>query len=336
MDSFKKFLTPLIESEDYNVLPLAGDASTRRYYRVVSHEQSWVLMQWEPFKNPESFPFLSVQSYFNQNKIRVPKVIGFSEDEGLFLLEDLGDLTLERRFWEFQNQENVIPFYQKTLDELIKIHALQFEKKPKDTCTAFDIEFSVEKLLWELNYAKKHLLEGLLQLSMTEKTQNELEEEFIHICTQLYGSPQVVCHRDFHSRNVMISYNEFVVIDFQDARLGPPVYDLVSLFYDSYVDLSDQSILVLMDYYKSNFPYFSSYNLSSEQWQELFDLQSIQRCFKACGSFASFKMTRDDNRYLNYIKPTLERILLKLEIFPELKTLKKLISESREKWEAIC
>ncbi len=336
MDFCRSFLAPLIETKNYNVLPLAGDASSRRYYRVVSEEQSWVLMQWDPFSEPEKFPFLSVQSFFDKNGIRVPQVLGFSEKEGLFLLEDLGDLTLERRFWEFQNQENALPFYEKTLDQLIKIHSLSFENRNQGQCTAFEIEFSVEKLLWELNYAKKHLLQGVLKLNLSPLVETELEKEFTEICTRLYQSPQVICHRDFHSRNVMISYNEFAIIDFQDARLGPPVYDLVSLFYDSYVELNDQSIGHLMNYYKTNFPYFSKFKLSESQWQELFDLQSIQRCFKACGSFASFKMTRDDNRYLHYIKPTTERVLTKLNLFPEMKTLKTILTDSRDRWEAIC
>lgn len=334
MNPFQDYLQPLIGTDQFNVIPLAGDASSRRYYRVIANKKSWVLMEWEPFENAENFPFVSVQNYFHQNQIRVPEIFDCNKEKGLFLLEDLGDLTLERRFWEFQNQENVLPFYQRTLDELIKIHSLIFEDTGKRWCTAYQMEFSVEKLLWELNYGKKHLFAGLLKLDLTGR-EEQLEKEFTELCTLLYRSPQVICHRDFHSRNVMLPYDQLVIIDFQDARLGPPVYDLVSLFYDSYVQLDQESIDNLMSYYVDNFPHFNKLKMNHSQWMELYDLQSIQRCFKACGSFASFKMTRDDNRYLHYISPTLQRVLSKLSRYTQFPTLKTLIEESRESWEVV-
>ena len=113
MALFEDFLSPILHSANYSVLPLAGDASTRRYYRIVTESKAWVLMEWEPFENPSNFPFLSVQEYFDKNNIRVPKVFHFDNTQGLFLLEDLGDLTLERRFWEFQNQDSIL------MDELV-------------------------------------------------------------------------------------------------------------------------------------------------------------------------------------------------------------------------
>ena len=332
MNNFETFLKPHVGQEDYKVLPLAGDASSRRYYRVVTNEKSWVLMEWEPFDKVTDFPFLSVQQYFSANGIRVPEVIQFNKDTGLFLLEDLGDLTLERRFGEFQNQESVLPFYKATLDQLIKIHSLGFNDSIKPDCTAFKIEFSVEKLLWEMNYAKKHLIEGLLQIHLEPSVSDILDQEFTSLCEHLYKSPQVVCHRDFHSRNVMLRYDDLVIIDFQDARMGPPVYDLVSLFCDSYVRLSDDSVTELMSYYKESFPHFKQLGLSEAEWQTFYDLQVIQRCLKACGSFASFKMTRDDNRYLKYIEPTLRRVLTKLKDTNRYPTLRLILEESAPTW----
>jgi hypothetical protein len=332
MALFEEFLNPILHNAKYSVLPLAGDASSRRYYRIVTEESAWVLMEWEPFENVSDFPFLSVQQYFDKNNIRVPKVYHFDQKVGLFLLEDLGDLTLERRFWEFQNQESILPFYEKTLDELIKIHSLSFKGDPKSSCTAYNIEFSVEKLMWELNYTKKHLLKDFLQLDFNE---DELGSCFSHIAQELYKSPQVICHRDFHSRNVMLRYDQVVIIDFQDARLGPPAYDLVSLFYDSYVELNQPSVDYLMNYYIKNFPHYDKLNLDAEKFKYYFDIQTIQRCFKACGSFSSFKNMRDDNRYLNYIPTTLNRVSDLLKNYPNYKCLLDILESSREKWEQI-
>ncbi len=335
MADFSDFIQPLLETDQYTVTPLAGDASSRRYYRVVADKKSWVLMEWEPFDKIEDFPFLSVQKYFDEQSIRVPKIHSYNKDTGLFLLEDMGDLTLERRFWEFQDQEVVIPYYQKSLDQLIKIHSLSFDAPDGRVCTAYKNEFSVEKLVWELNYAKKFLIKELLQSNLSEELEAELDAEFLELCERLYQSPQVICHRDFHSRNIMLSFNEVCIIDFQDARLGPPAYDLVSLFYDSYVDLDDSSIATLTKYYKDNFPHFSSLNLSEDQWDELFLLQTIQRCFKACGSFASFKVTRDDNRYLHYIEPTLKLVLSRLPLFKANSTLERVLVDKTDAWSAL-
>lgn len=333
MAEFKDFLVPLIKSEDYSVTPLAGDASTRRYYRVVSNKKSWVLMEWEPFDQIADFPFLSVQKYFNEKGVRVPVIHHYDKTTGLFLLEDLGDLTLERRFWEFQNQEFVLPFYKKSLDQLITIHSQSFSDKEERVCTAYHNEFSVEKLLWELNYAKKYLLKGLLKIELTSDKEAALEKEFLDICESLYQSPQVICHRDFHSRNIMLTFDEVAIIDFQDARLGPPAYDLVSLFYDSYVELSPKSVNELMKYYIDNFPFYKNLNVSDDEWDRYFLLQTIQRCFKACGSFGSFKMTRDDNRYLDYIAPTLVRVLEHIPKWKKGSLLEELILSSKDTWE---
>lgn len=330
---FQDFLQPLLNTDNFSVTPLAGDASTRRYYRVISEKKSWVLMEWEPFERIADFPFLSVQKYFHEQGIRVPKIHTYDKEVGLFLLEDLGDLTLERRFWEFQKQDFVIPFYKKALDELIKIHSLSFKDPDGRTCTAYHNEFSVEKLLWELNYAKKYLLKGLLKLELSADQENQLEAEFKSICENLYQSPQVICHRDFHSRNIMLTFGEVAIIDFQDARLGPPAYDLVSLFCDSYVELSPASVEELMKYYKDQFPYYQNLKISEEQWDHFYLLQTIQRCFKACGSFASFKMTRDDNRYLDYIAPTIKRVLNHLPKWKSNSLLETLLNQSQETWE---
>jgi N-acetylmuramate 1-kinase len=129
----ENFLQKTLSFKDIKILPLAGDASTRKYYRIVHSEESWVLMKWEPF-NPEEYPFLSVLQHFAQNGVQVPKVVGMAPEEGLVLLEDLGDLTLERRFWENQNQETVIFFYKMALDEIVKIHGRATQNK--SNCTA--------------------------------------------------------------------------------------------------------------------------------------------------------------------------------------------------------
>ena len=135
-------------------------------------------------------------------------------------------------------------------------------------------------------------------------------------------------HRDYHSRNLMIKLGEIKVIDFQDARLGPLQYDLVSLLNDSYVDLSNDSQKLLINYYKDNIQPHLNNNFSSDEFDNIYKLQTIQRCFKACGSFASLYMTREDRRYLKYINKTLKVVFNELIEVKEMDSLLKLLNDS--------
>ena len=310
---------------DFKVFPLAGDASNRRYYRVVMDQASWVLMRWEKF-DPNNYPFLSVLNHFKNNAIKVPNVISYDADDGLVLLEDLGDLTLERKFWESQSQEASMIFYKMAIDELIKIHYTATDNK--SDCTAFKIKFDTEKFLWEMNYGKDNLLLGILNFNLSSSASADLQRIFTDICAKLDQEPKRIAHRDYHSRNLMIKFDDMRVIDFQDARLGPIQYDLVSLFKDSYVDMNESMVQSLMSYYLDQARQHQKNDFSMNHFNYIFELQSIQRCFKACGSFASFFHQRNDRRYLKYLPPTLKRTLKSLSNFPEYKVFTDILIDS--------
>jgi N-acetylmuramate 1-kinase len=332
---FQKFLETHLDSQDFKVFQLAGDASNRRYYRVIHNNQSLVLMRWEPF-DPKNYPFLSVLNHFAKNGVHVPKVIGMDSGLGLVLLEDLGDLTLERKFWESQNQETSLPFYKQAIDEIIQIHFAA--TADKGDCTAFRIMFDVEKFLWEMKYGQDNLLSGICKFQFTEKTNAELTQVFTKICQRLHEEPKFIAHRDYHSRNLMIKFDEMRVIDFQDARLGPIQYDLVSLLRDSYVNLNEQmEETLLQDYLTKAKPHLPK-NFSREQFDLIYELQTVQRCFKACGSFSSFYNMRNDTRYLKYIAHTLRTVLKSLTKFPEYQLFTNILIDSgaiERKYEAV-
>ena len=309
------FLKDTEASQNPQIFPLAGDASSRRYFRVVSNEQSWVLMVWEPFVDDNQYPFLSVRNHFEKAGVQVPQVIAKSPNLGLVLLEDLGDLTLERKYWENQNQRLAIPYYKLAIDELLKIH---YKATPmKNSSTAFKMSFDTEKLLWEMNYAREHLLKGLCQIKFSESEDKALTEVFHNVCQYLSDQDRYVCHRDYHSRNLMLKLGKMRVIDFQDARLGPIQYDLVSLLRDSYVNLDTEIADELIRYYLDGRVEMGERRLSLAEFYEVYEMQTIQRCFKACGSFASFLMLRQDKRYLKYLPPTLKTVRRTLAGRPE-------------------
>lgn len=335
MNNYDHFLQAYFKDTSYKVHTLAGDASSRKYYRVIQDMHSWVLMQWEPF-DPENYPFLSVLNHFAKHKVHVPEVVSMDAKIGLVLLEDLGDLTLERKFWESQNQESSLPFYKKAVDEIIKIHfPATFDKT---NCTAFKIKFDTEKFLWEMNYGKDNLLAGICQFQFSPKATSELEKAFTHICQTLDQEPKYIAHRDYHSRNLMLKFDEMRVIDFQDARLGPIQYDLVSLFRDSYVNMNDELADELILYYLESAKPYLAKDFSMEHFRRIYEIQTIQRCFKACGSFSSFYMQRKDTRYLKYIAHTLKRVVKSLADFPEYKVFVDILLDSgslERKYEAL-
>ena len=324
-EQIKSWIAEQIGTSEYSIIQLAGDASARRYYRVIQESKTWVLMSWVPF-DKNNYPFISVQKHFANSQVQVPEIIAVGEHLGVLLQEDLGDLTLERKFWENSKQESSSDFYYKTLDELIKIHV--GATNSGETSFATTTVFDTAKFLWEMNYAKENLLLGLLKLKLADAVMEELNSAFTSFCSRLDQKPKVICHRDFHSRNVMIKLNKIYVIDFQDARMGPIQYDLVSLFKDSYVDMNDSYSDTLMNYYLDKTGLKNTPGFSKDEFYETYELQSLQRCFKACGSFASFMNLRNDKRYLKYLRPTLKRVLKSLAHFPEYNVLNRILIDA--------
>jgi len=324
-DQIYQWVSTQIKEKQFSIIQLAGDASARRYYRIVKDERTWVLMSWEPFI-AKDYPFLSVQKHFETCGVHVPEIVAVGADQGLLLLDDLGDLTLERKFWEQSTPEASFGFYKQTIDELIKIHDVATHSEIKSTASV--TKFDTAKFLWEMNYAKEHLLLGLLKIKLNDSAAKELENIFTDFCTKLDREPKVICHRDYHSRNVMIRRDKVYVIDFQDARLGPVQYDLVSLFKDSYVEITEDYTKMLMNYYLENSAEKKKSTFSPEHFNKTYELQSLQRCFKACGSFASFMNMRQDRRYLKYLTPTLKRVMKSLLHFPEYTLLQSLLIDS--------
>lgn len=320
-----EFIQKNLASNHFEVLQLAGDASARRYYRIIANEKTYVLMLWEPF-NSETYPFLSVLNHFKKAHVHVPQVIGVGAELGVILLEDLGDLTLERKFWESAQPENSWPFYQKALDEIIKIHTTATQLSSQTI--AKEIQFDTAKFLWEMNYAKEHLIEGILKVSLSELQKTELIKIFTDFCEKLHNEPKVICHRDYHSRNLMLKLNQMYVIDFQDARMGPIQYDLVSLIKDSYVEISDTYAEQMLNYYFDQTHFLKDQKISKDQFYYMYEIQSVQRCFKACGSFASFMNMRNDKRYLKYLTPTLKKFMRSLTHFPEYKLLLNILIDA--------
>ncbi|MBC7384614.1 MAG: phosphotransferase, partial [Cryobacterium sp.] len=142
--------------------------------------------------------------------------------------------------------------------------------------------------------------------------------------------PTVFTHRDFHSRNIMAAPvskgdTRLVMIDFQDGRMGPAQYDLASLLKDSYYQLEDTQVQHLLNYYIVRREALSGIKIDREEFVRMFDLMSVQRNFKAIGSFASFLNRRGNPGYLKYIGNTFENIRRTLLKYPEYSDLREVL-----------
>lgn len=314
---------------------LPGDASTRQYYRARAKGRSYIVMRMEPF--PKGTPFITVQKHLAAAGVDVPQVIETDPAQGFMLLEDLGDVTLLRQLQEVSNPDVERHLYCRVIDELV---AMQVNagpnKKPLKDFEPYKLRFDHEKLMWEVNFCIEHFYQGYLKRTLKARDLKIMQDGFSEICGFLAEQPTVLTHRDFHSRNVMVApieapvradragaaksrvalKNRLVMIDFQDARMGPAQYDLASLLKDSYYQLDEAQVMRLLDYYMIRWEAISGESLDRDHFLHVFDMMAVQRNFKAIGSFGSFQNRRGNPAYLKYIGNTFENIRRTLLRYP--------------------
>ncbi len=314
-----------------SVTRLPGDASTRKYYRVVSQSQSYIVMRMESFVElGQNLPFLVVQKHLSNSGVAVPAVLDVDSKRGFILLEDLGDITLLRRLQDVSTPDAERHLYERVIDSLIQLQVHASPAKKDKSIEAFRLRFDHEKLMWEVNFTIENFYQLYLKRNIAEKDLKVIKDGFSEICSRLASQPEVLTHRDFHSRNVMAVPNgtvgdRLVMIDFQDARMGPPQYDLASLLKDSYYQLEEAQIHLLLDYYIARYEALAEKQIDRPNFFEIFDLMSVQRNFKAIGSFASFLNRRGDPGYLKYIGNTFENIRRALLKYPRYSTLREIL-----------
>tara|TARA_B100001971_G_scaffold214585_1_gene252917 strand:- start:121878 stop:122903 length:1026 start_codon:yes stop_codon:yes gene_type:complete len=297
---------------------LTGDASTRKYYRVFCSEQSYVVCLDNPTEVNKN-PFVQIQGFLYEKGIRVPNIYDRNVEKGYLLEEDLGDETLLKVLGIIKDPAQELQVYKTIIDQLVKMHSLT-----KDELSGTLIEtqaFDYDKYAFEIDFSLKYFLRKFLNVD-DESIYLELKRSFDDICKELSSYPMVCTHRDFHSRNVMVKNGENIIIDFQDARMGIPQYDLVSLLEDCYYELLNENKKELIDYYFNQMDMTGLGQGSKDHFKEVYDLMTLQRVFKAIGSFSYIFEHRKDYRYVKYIGFAMEKIrtvMLKYDRFTPLR-----------------
>jgi len=319
LDSIRQ-LYPVSERASIDIRRLKGDASTRSYFRVTAPHGKAIACIDPAFINaaPDTYPFLIVRELLATHGVRVPEVYGMSGGTGSLLLEDCGDLMLQDEIPQL-DREQLSARYRQIIDLLVKIQSIRPDEKALESAIPFSLSFDHEKLMFEFDFFIEHALKGYFAGRLGESAIGRLRDEFLAI-TDMLVLPEhfVLNHRDFHCRNIMLFRNEPVIIDFQDARMGLPQYDAVSLLRDSYVRLDANLVEELKRYHFEQLHQHSLTAMSEEKYRRLFDLMAFQRNVKAVGTFCYQTSVVGNTSFEADIAPTLGYLRDYIEARPEL------------------
>jgi len=325
LNAITQFLTESgLAGRDARVVPLTGDASDRRYFRIIPADGPSIVLALHA--GPIDFatlPFANVGALLQQIPLPVPAILGHSDPLGIVALQDLGDVTLQAHLGAALPSEHAALYRQAVA--LIEQLQRRGAELRSDAYLPYRIAFDVDKLTWELDFFAKHFVEGYRGEVFTPAERAALAAESAAIVAELAAEPRVLCHRDYHSRNLMLRDGRLYIIDFQDARLGPDTYDLVSLLRDSYVDIADRELDELI-------AYFLALNKSDAaaaavlEFRRRFDLMALQRNLKALGTFGYQTITRRNTVYIQYIPRTLRYARSNLEKYPRFARLREILA----------
>jgi len=287
-----------------SVVPLTGDASDRRYFRILLRNEPALVLAVHPGAiDFARLPFVNVASLLAAMAIPAPRIIAHADALGIIAQEDLGDVTLQAHLGAATAEEHAALYR----EAVALIASLQ--RRGAEHVSAgyvpYGIAFDEEKLTWELQFFIRHFLEAYRGIQLTADARAVLDGAFTALARELASEPRVLCHRDYHSRNLMLHAGRLHMIDFQDARMGPDTYDLASLLRDSYVDFTEAHVEDLLAYFLALRRPETSDPI---EFRRRFDTMALQRNIKALGTFGYQTTTRANPVYIQYIPRTLNHV----------------------------
>lgn len=314
MAALSHWVSTLFPETSCSVIPLAGDASFRRYFRVMVADQSFVAMDAPPqLENCQ--PFIAIAKAFEQSLVRFPRIFSIDLQQGFLLLSDFGD----RQLLPLLNDETADALYRTAIDvlcEMQRCHAVSNYALPHFDDAQFWREFEIF-YTW---YVKKHMNYGL---SVDEE--NQLKNTYQLLIDAAKSQPVVFVHRDYHSRNIMLCADgELGVLDFQDALWGPITYDLVSLLRDCYIVWSESQVQQWTTcFYEKNKHQMGDIDFAT--FMRWFDWMGLQRHLKCLGIFSRLYYRDQKNGYLKEIPRVLDYVMSVCNRYPELAGLAHLL-----------
>lgn len=287
-------------STNVTLTRMKGDASQRDYYRVYKNDETYVMMD---SRKIEIHPFIDINSMLKRNGFIVPEIYHVDIERGWAIIEDLGntrllDVDLELRRILVEDALEQLAEMQRKLD-----------KDALTGCVAGRRHFTESFFLAEMNHTLEHLFFRLLRVPFEEL--RELQSQMQELCKMAAGGARVFSHRDYHSSNIMVTEKNLVMLDWQDARMGPSEYDLVSLLRDSYYDIGPTWLGLAKRF------------MQSKGDSNIFRIAACacQRNLKAAGTFAYQYRAFGREHFLNSIPRTMRYLAEYATLCPKLEPL---------------
>ncbi|MHB8346237.1 MAG: aminoglycoside phosphotransferase family protein [Acidiferrobacterales bacterium] len=316
LEVLKDWVITALGCVDCDFCPASEDASFRRYFRVTTGSSSYIAMDAPPDKE-DLGPYIAVARRFHALGLHVPEVFHQDLDRGFMLLSDLGD----RMYFRHLSEQSVERLYGDALGALVVLQAGIF------TDSAFLPDYDYALLIREMELFREWYLSRHLGADLSAGEHAALDRTFELLARFALDQPRVWVHRDYHSRNLMVTAeNSPGILDFQDAVCGPITYDLVSLLRDCYIAwprarVEDWVLGYQMLALQSGLPVCEDEALFL-RW---FDLMGVQRHLKAAGIFARLNHRDGKAGYLPDIPRTLGYVVEVSARYPELDPLHRLL-----------
>lgn len=297
LEQLTHWVHTLPEWQNATLKPASADASFRRYFRVNQHGRTAIAMDAPPDKESTA-PFVDITARLRTAGVHAPKLLGQNRLDGFLLLEDFGHTLL----LDALTPANVDRLYQDALQTLLLLQVADADHLPL---------YDAERLRQEMDLMPEWFLGKHLGFSAADIPQDLIEETFNALTAAVLEQPVAFVHRDYHSRNLMLTaQNTPGVIDYQDAVLGPVTYDLVSLLRDCYIAWPRQRVETWARAFRKeaiaagNIPPVDEHSFL--RW---FDLTGLQRHLKVLGIFARLSHRDGKHAYLNDLPLVLAYVL---------------------------
>ena len=317
-----KGLEPSWQLDLATLAPASADASFRRYFRIESKNPTYptlIVMDAPPQHEPLD-AFIKVDLLLSDAGLNVPKILEQNIAEGFLLLNDLGTKTYLAEL----NSETADHLYQDATHALVQ---MQLASKP-DVLPNYDQALLQRELdLFPEWYLQKHL-----NIQLSDLQQTQLNKSFELIIENNLAQAKVYVHRDYHSRNLMVTEkNNPGVIDFQDAVYGPITYDASSLWRDAYIAWPEERVIDWVikfweDGRKARLPMPDDFG----QFYRDFEWMGLQRHLKVLGIFARLFHRDGKDGYLKDIPLVLEYAIATTNRYIELKPLARILEFTRQ------
>lgn len=290
---------------DATLTEIAGDASTRRFYRVRGKTATAVLIDHgQPL--PADAPFFSNHRILESIGAPVPGLLARSEADGLVLVEDFGDLTLQL---QIGGGPATVAVAGDLYDQACDLIALLQSRAPgviREDDFAARNALDRDRFLFELDHFQRHFIAGLRGLHPSASEAAALRVFFEELAGSCDRQARVYCHRDYQSRNLMVVQRKLKLIDFQDARMGPYTYDAASLFRDSSLDIDEE--LTRRGFDRLLAATAAPLGIGNEEYRRDFDVMALQRNIKDLGTFGYMATVRGRREYLAYVPRTIASV----------------------------